>query len=376
MGKLDWLPREGELKDHLFEGNYFSEDAPGVIYERRPLLDAEGKPVEGLYSAWITLNNPKQHNSYTTEMVKGVITGFRNASVDREVVAAVFTGAGDRAFCTGGNTKEYAEYYAGRPEEYGAYMELFNGMVDSILMCKKPTICRVNGMRVAGGQEIGMACDLALASDLALFGQAGPRHGSVPDGGSSDFLPWYLSIEDAMWQCVSCEMWSAYKMARLRLITKAVPVLKADGKLVRNPMVVTDKWLEDGEIVYGELKKGNEYKAGKGMVKNGETDLSQLDAEVNKMVWHLANLFPACVIKSMDAIRTKKRFFWDLRKNDSRHWLAVNMMNEALLGFHAFNTKKMTGEDKIDFIKYRQAIAQGREMTPEVFSEVLGEPQE
>jgi len=74
-------------------------------------------------------------------------------------------------------------------------MDLFNGMVDSILDCKKPTICRVNGMRVAGGQEIGMACDLSVASDLAVFGQAGPRHGSAPDGGSTDFLPWYLSIE-------------------------------------------------------------------------------------------------------------------------------------------------------------------------------------
>ena len=126
-------------------------------------------------------------------MVKGVIAGFTAASQDRSVVAAVFTGTGDRAFCTGGNTKEYAEYYAMRPHEYGEYMDLFNGMVDSILDCKKPVICRVNGMRVAGGQEIGMACDLAISSDLAIFGQAGagmvqartadPRissHGSFP----------------------------------------------------------------------------------------------------------------------------------------------------------------------------------------------------
>ena len=107
-------------------------------------------------------------------MVKGVIAGFNNASLDRSVVAVVFTGAGDKAFCTGGNTKEYAEYYSRRPNEYGEYMDLFNGMVDAILNCKKPTICRVNGMRVAGGQEIGMACDLAVSSDLAMFGQAGP----------------------------------------------------------------------------------------------------------------------------------------------------------------------------------------------------------
>jgi len=89
------------------------------------------------------LNNPSQYNSYTTEMVKGVIAGFENASTDRSVVAVVFTGTGPYAFCTGGNTREYSEYYSMRPEEYGSYMELFNNMVDSILMCKKPVICRV-----------------------------------------------------------------------------------------------------------------------------------------------------------------------------------------------------------------------------------------
>ena len=148
-----------------------------------------------------------------------------------------------------------------RPEEYGSYMELFNNMVDSILMCKKPVICRVNGMRVAGGQEIGLACDIAISSDLAIFGQAGPRHGSAPVGGSSDFLPWFLSAEDAMWSCVSCEMFSAYKMKAKNLISKALPVLKDDkGVWVRNPQVITDPYVINGEIVYGENKTGQEAK--------------------------------------------------------------------------------------------------------------------
>ena len=109
---LNWLPREDELKKHeLFKGDdYFGTEPPCTMYEKKPVIDPEGKVVEGLYSAWITLNNPRQYNSYTTDMVKGVIAGFHNASVDRSIVAVVFTGAGDRAFCTGGNTKEYAEY--------------------------------------------------------------------------------------------------------------------------------------------------------------------------------------------------------------------------------------------------------------------------
>ena len=140
----------------------------------------DGKTVPGLYNAWITLDNPTQFNSYTTDMVKGVILAFRAASNARDVNCVVFTGAGDRAFCTGGNTKEYAEYYAGHPQEYRQYMRLFNDMVTAILVCDKPVICRVNGMRIAGGQEIGMACDFSVAQDLARFGQAGPKHGSAP----------------------------------------------------------------------------------------------------------------------------------------------------------------------------------------------------
>src|SRR3989337_1006748 len=227
---LSWLPRDHELKNHALHGDtHWSKQAPSIMYEKRPLTDPEGKPIEDLFVAWIILNNPQQYNSYTTEMVKGVIAGFENASLDRSVVAVIFTGEGTNAFCTGGNKKEYAEYYSKRPNEYGEYMELFNHMVDSILMCKKPVISRVNGMRIAGGQEIGMACDLSIASDLATFGQAGPRHGSAPDGGSTDFLPLFVGIEEAMMSCTTCEPWSAYKALRLRLIHQAVPVLEVDG---------------------------------------------------------------------------------------------------------------------------------------------------
>lgn len=375
---LEWLPRDSEVKDHLLHTRvHWGTEAPCVVYEKRPLKDSGGKEVEGLHVAWIRLNNPEQYNSYTTEMVKGVIAGFQNASLDRSVVAVVFTGTGPYAFCTGGNTREYSEFYSLRCDEYGQYMELFNGMVDSILMCKKPTICRVNGMRVAGGQEIGMACDIAVSSDLAVFGQAGPRHGSAPDGGSSDFLPWYLGMEDAMYNCVSCEMWSAYKMKAKTLISKVVPVLKVDGKWVRNPMVITDTYVEDGEIVFGEYKTRDELQKARAFVKEHQpkADFELLDKEVNNLVWTFANLFPGCLIKSIDSIRQKKKFFWDIMKNANRHWLAANMSGEAFLGFGAFNSKKITGKDLIDFIKFRQNIANARSWDMDMFAEVMPHPQ-
>ncbi len=375
MADLTWLPREsGEKNHHLWGDEHFSTEAPGVIFEKHPILDPQGNPVDGLYSAWIILNNPRQYNSYTTEMVKGVIAGFQRASADSSVVAAVFTAAGDKAFCTGGNTREYAEYYAGRPNEYGLYMDLFNAMVDSILGCKKPTICRVNGMRVAGGQEIGMACDLTISSDLAVFGQAGPRHGSAPDGGSTDFLPWMLPLELAMWNCVSCELWSAYKMKHLGLISRCIPVLRQADEWLRNPAVVTDTWLEDGEIIYGEFKTGDEARAARKLVKSISTDFSLLDAELGKILWTFTNLFPGCLIKSVEGIRLKKKFFWDQSKVINRHWLAANMNTEAFLGFNAFNTKKITGSGVIDFIEYRRRQAAGQAFDAEFMAAVLASP--
>ena len=95
-----------EMKDHNLIDEQFRLSAnKGVRYEKRPVKGTDGKPVAGLYNAWITLDNPTQFNSYNTEMVKAVILAFRAASAARDIVAVVFTGSGDKAFCTGGNTK-------------------------------------------------------------------------------------------------------------------------------------------------------------------------------------------------------------------------------------------------------------------------------
>jgi len=372
---LDWLPRDNTLKNHaLFGDEHFSESAPGVIFEKRPLLDTAGQPVAGLYSAWVWLNNPAQHNAYTTEMVKGVIAGFQRASGDRSVVAVVFAATGEKAWSSGGNTAEYAAYYSRRPHEYGDYIDLFNRMVDGVLECRKPVICRATGMRVAGGQEIGLAADLTVSSDLAMYGQAGPRHGSSPVGGSTDFLPWFLSIEDAIYNCVSCELWSAYKMKHKGMISKVVPVLKQGDAWLRNPLVRTDAWLEDGEIVYGELIPLEQQAAARAQMAECTLDFSRVDAEIQQMIWNFANLFPNCLQTSLDSLRAKKKFFWDAAKHMNRHWLQANMNNEAWLGFNAFNSKKLTGRDTIDFIRLRQRLAEGAALDEPLMEEVLARP--
>ena len=160
------------------------------------------------------------------------------------------------------------------------------------------------------------------------------------------------------------------------LISKAVPVLRApDGSFVRNPLVHTDSYVEDGEIVYGEFKKGEAAAAGKALMETCTTDFTKLDETVNGIVWRFANLFPGSLQMSIDSVRAKKKFFWDQAKLPNRHWLGVNMMTEAFLGFHAFSTRKITGEDTIDFLKFRQLLAEGARMDDETFEQVLGTPQ-
>ncbi|MBM4015138.1 MAG: 6-oxocyclohex-1-ene-1-carbonyl-CoA hydratase [Planctomycetes bacterium] len=341
-----------------------------VRVEEKPVRDGAGQVVDGLHATWITLDNEKQLNSYTTEMVKEVILAFRAASNDRAAVAVVFTGAGTRAFCSGGNTEEYADYYAGRPEEYRQYMRLFNDMVSAILTCDKPVICRVNGLRVAGGQEIGMACDYSVASDLAVFGQAGPRHGSAPDGGATDFLPLFTGVEHAMASCTLCEPFTAHQAARLGLVLEVVPALKVDGRFVANPLVVTDRFLDEfGRIVHGAPKTGAERDNGQALLARGTIDLSLLDQAVDRLITKLLHTMPGCTTKTIESVRKHKLAHWDRNKETNRAWLGLNMLMEARAGFRAFQDGAK-GDREIDFVELRRAIARGERWSDELCQRV------
>lgn len=354
------------LKNHDLVKMDYSE----IIFEKRPCLDKNGQPVEGIFNAWIILNNPTQYNSYTTQMVKEIIMAFRQASNDRSVNAVIFTAVGDKAFCTGGNTKEYAEYYAGNPQEYRQYMRLFNDMVSSILMCDKPVINRVNGMRIGGGQEIGMACDFSIAQDLARFGQAGPRHGSAPDGGSTDFLHLFVGIERAMFSCTVCDPWSAHEAFHHGLLTEITPALKVNAGFVPNPLVYTDKWInEKGEMIYGMPKKGAERDKAKEILKSGEVDLSLLDKATEILATKLMYTFPNCLSKTINSLRKKKLEHWDKNKESNRDWLALNMMTEAKAGFRAFNEGPKDNRE-VDFVKLRQLLADGHEWNDELIEAI------
>jgi 6-oxocyclohex-1-ene-carbonyl-CoA hydrolase len=341
-----------------------------LLVERRPVRDRSGKAVDGLHNIWITLNNPKELNSYTTSMVKELILSLREASNDRAAVAVVLTGAGTRSFCSGGNTREYAEYYAGAPAEYRQYMRLFNDMVTTVLQCDKPVICRVNGMRVGGGQEVGMACDFSIASDLAVFSQAGPKHGSVPDGGSTDFLPVYVGMERAMQSGTLCEAWSAHHFYWLGGLTQIVPALKVEGRWVVNPLVVTDRVLDEyGRVVLGEWKTGQAREEGKSLLAKGTADLSLLDEAVEELCTKLLYTMPDCLIKTIESLRKHKLEHWDKNRESNRAWLSLNMMTEANAGFRAFHYGNKD-QREVDFVRLRLRLAQGARWSEELVREI------
>jgi len=355
------------MKDHNLCGTPTSGK---ILVEHRPVFDHDGVMVEGLHNVWITLNNPEELNSYTTEMAKDVILAFREASNDRAAVTVVFTGAGNRAFCAGGNTREYAEDYAGAPAEYRQYMRIFNDMVTSILHCDKPVVCRVNGMRVGGGQEIGMACDFSIASDLAVFSQAGPKHGSAPDGGSTDFLPLFVGIERAMLSGTLCQPWSAHRFYWIGGLTGIVPALKVDGAWVANPLVVTDRLVDEyGRIIFGENKTGEDHKNGRELLARGQIDLALLDQAVGKLCTDLLYTMPDCLIKTTESLRKHKLEHWDRNRETNRAWLALNMMTEANAGFRAFHygTKQ---HREVDFIRLRQRLAEGARWNQDLIDEI------
>lgn len=215
-----------------------------------------------------------------------------------------------------------------------------------------------------------MACDFSIASDLARFGQAGPRHGSAPDGGSTDFLHLFVGVGHAMESCTLCEPWSAYKALRLGLLNGVVPVLKRDGFFIPNPAVHTTRWIDEtGAIVHGEFKTGEELAAARTLTEASDVDLSPLDAAVEALATKLLHTMPDCLIKTIESVRKKKLEHWQRNAETNRAWLALNMMTEGRAGFRAFN-EGPPGHREVDFIELRRRLARGAAWDEELFGAI------
>ncbi len=183
--------------------------------------------------ATVTINRPQAYNAYTAHTLFELGEAMRDASFDDGVAVVVVTGAGDEAFCTGGDVKEYASRYTQRPRDYWKYMGLFVAFLDAIRNCGKPTIARVNGMAVGGGNEINLACDLAIAADHARFRQVGVQVGSVAAGGATQWLPIVVGDRRAREMLMLCEWVDAPKALAWGLVNEVVPCAELDQAVAR-----------------------------------------------------------------------------------------------------------------------------------------------
>jgi hypothetical protein len=133
--------------------------------------------------ARIVINRPEVRNAFRARTVEELIGAFQDAWDDASVGVVVLTGTGDRAFCSGGDQK--AREGAGYGGMRGGAVEHLHAMIRNI---PKPVIAAVNGYAIGGGHVLHVLCDLSIASDRALFGQVGPRVGSVDPGYGTAYL--------------------------------------------------------------------------------------------------------------------------------------------------------------------------------------------
>ena len=191
-----------------------------IVYEKAPPR------------ATITLNRPEVLNAFDFRMLREIARACEDASWDDEIRVVVVTGAG-RAFCVGADLKSWSEDYLGKPGEYWKWFGAFKDMHDRLREVGKPTLARINGIAVGGGNELQMACDLAVMADDAFIRHVGPEHGSVPAGGATQWLPIMVGDRRAREILLLCEEIPAAKAAEWGLVNSAVPRDGLDAEVDR-----------------------------------------------------------------------------------------------------------------------------------------------
>lgn len=179
--------------------------------------------------ATITIDRPEVLNALNFETVRELSAAFEDASWSDDVAVVILTGSGSKAFCTGADIKEWKDDFLGRPQDFYKWMGSFIEMHDRLRNIGKPTIARLNGMVVGGGNELNIACDLAVAADHVTIRQVGAARGSVAAAGATQWLPLIVGDRRAREILLLCEEIPARKALEWGLVNEVVPKNKLDG---------------------------------------------------------------------------------------------------------------------------------------------------
>jgi naphthoate synthase len=172
-------------------------------------------------TAIVTINRPDRYNAFRAGTVEEMISAFRRAWADKKVRCIILTGAGDKAFCSGGDVKQRAETGDYGPTKSGLFeIDYFHKLIRDV---PKPVIAAVNGVAVGGGHVLHVLCDVTVAAEHARFGQAGPRVGSFDAGFGAAYLARVVGEKRAREIWYFCRQYTAQEAERWGLVNKVVP---------------------------------------------------------------------------------------------------------------------------------------------------------
>jgi enoyl-CoA hydratase/carnithine racemase len=287
--------------------------------------------------ARITFNRPQVYNAYSTATLEQLARAVTDASLDDAIGVIVLTGAGSAAFCTGGDVREYAERYTQRPRDYWKYMGLFQGAVEALLRCGKPTIARLNGITVGGGNELHLACDLSVAASHAYLGQVGVGVGSVACGGATQWLSLAVGDRRARTMLLLNERIPARQALEWGLVSQVVPSVRQGSRFLDDPTPEQVGFAQQGLDRY-------------------RIDLAPLDAAVDEFSRRLLGMFPECLRYTKQQVNFWKELSWHSTIGHGREWLALHFANrEPHEGMQAFVEKRPP-----DVPGLRRRLAEGK----------------
>ncbi len=181
------------------------------------------------WRATITINRPEVHNALNLDTLRELTRAFEDAAWDDDVAVLILTGAGNKAFCTGADMKEWNSDFLTKPNDFYKWMGVFMETFERLRTLGKPSIARLNGMVVGGGNELQMSCDLAIAADDVVIRHVGVARGSVPGAGATQWLPIIIGDRRAREMLYLCEPVTAEKALTWGLINEVVPRKKLDA---------------------------------------------------------------------------------------------------------------------------------------------------
>ena len=180
--------------------------------------------------ATITINRPAAYNAFRAKTVEELLHAFQHAGWNPEIGVIVLTGAGDKAFCTGGDQSSHGDRGYGGRGTIGLPVDELQSLIRDV---PKPVIARVNGYAIGGGNVLVTVCDLAIASETAQLGQVGPKVGSVDPGFGTALLARVIGEKRAREVWFLCRRYTAREALAMGWINAVVPADQLDREVAR-----------------------------------------------------------------------------------------------------------------------------------------------